>query len=700
MNNDLLAGILVGIPGELPVSRSKNSNTPSDSGSFMLLLRDRIADEATTGMTGEVASNRRSYSVAGTNDINPFLSARVDSSDNRARNDALLPVNRESRWNVKAIKTVSADKDAAGSVDGSASKKRDAENVAKDKITESQQSANARASVAKSREDAATEDNAATAASDSLETAASERNEAVASKIDEANVLETVAALAAAIEEASLSSDEAAIVNADALSEAAAEKSENAQVKADAENELAVTNSQQTLTTQIARIEELLGAFSPEVKAAMIETLQQLSPEDLEIAAESSAEFCQKLSELVSEMPDSAEKDKLLGMLESPEFLQMMQALSAQNSNSASSDPTGLTADKAAENTVATSSASNKSTAAQSAAAITDAQQSAESNATASSEAGEDDLSAKEQDQAERRETAKNTSDKNVDTQKNTVTLEQEGGKESLREEFKRLNQLSDSSSNENQQPASTEEPALASKPGHPTTVAPAVTPEQAKTAIEEAAKKFFTLFSEKSSGSDRAASAETYSPEAIKRHSGMSNNSAGNGGNGFSSHTGTPASSMSAARPATPVPAANQIFSQMLEKAEYLKTQNGSKVLNMEFDPGELGKLEMELTSRDGTVSARISAESALAKAQLEELAPQIKEQLLNQGVNLTEITVDISSRNPDESNRDQMSGGKGKSSRIQAAEKEAAEAIIRKNILPNLRRAALNIKAVDLTV
>jgi flagellar hook-length control protein FliK len=674
MNNDLLAGILVGLPGELPVSRSKNSNNPSESGSFTLLLRDRIAEEATAGMTGEVANNRRSYSVAGTNDINPFLSARVYSSDNRARNDALLPVNRENRWNVKAIKTVSADKDAAGSVDGSASKRRDAENAAKDKITESQQSASARASFAKAREDAATEDNAATAASDRRETAASERNEAVVSEIDEANVLETVAALAAAIEEASLSSDEAAIVNADALSEAAAEKSENAQVNADAENKLAVTNSQQTLTTQIARIEELLGAFSPEVKAAMIETLQQLSPEDLEIAAESSAEFCQKLSELVSEMPDSAEKDKLLGMLESAEFLQMMQALSAQNSNSASSDPTGLTADKAAENMVATS---DKATAAQSATATIDAQQSADSNAAMKSETGDDEISTKEQDQAERRETAKNTSDKNVDTQKKTVTLEQEGGKESLREEFK-----------------------LASKTGHPTTAAPAVTPEQAKTAIEEAAKKFFTLFNEKAAGGERAATAETYSPEAIKRHSGMSNNSAGNGGNGFSSHTGTPASSMSAARPATPVPAANQIFSQMLEKAEYLKTQNGSKVLNMEFDPGELGKLEMELTSRDGTVSARISAESALAKAQLEELAPQIKEQLLNQGVNLTEITVDISSRNPDESNRDQMSGGKGKSSRIQAAEKEAAEAIIRKNILPNLRRAALNIKAVDLTV
>jgi|GEM_PF-1407038 len=697
MNNDLLAGILVGLPGELPVSRSKNSNNPSESGSFTLLLRDRIAEEATAGMTGEVANNRRSYSVAGTNDINPFLSARVYSSDNRARNDALLPVNRENRWNVKAIKTVSADKDAAGSVDGSASKRRDAENAAKDKITESQQSASARASFAKAREDAATEDNAATAASDRRETAASERNEAVVSEIDEANVLETVAALAAAIEEASLSSDEAAIVNADALSEAAAEKSENAQVNADAENKLAVTNSQQTLTTQIARIEELLGAFSPEVKAAMIETLQQLSPEDLEIAAESSAEFCQKLSELVSEMPDSAEKDKLLGMLESAEFLQMMQALSAQNSNSASSDPTGLTADKAAENMVATS---DKATAAQSATATIDAQQSADSNAAMKSETGDDEISTKEQDQAERRETAKNTSDKNVDTQKKTVTLEQEGGKESLREEFKRLNQLSDSSSTENQQPATTEEPALASKTGHPTTAAPAVTPEQAKTAIEEAAKKFFTLFNEKAAGGERAATAETYSPEAIKRHSGMSNNSAGNGGNGFSSHTGTPASSMSAARPATPVPAANQIFSQMLEKAEYLKTQNGSKVLNMEFDPGELGKLEMELTSRDGTVSARISAESALAKAQLEELAPQIKEQLLNQGVNLTEITVDISSRNPDESNRDQMSGGKGKSSRIQAAEKEAAEAIIRKNILPNLRRAALNIKAVDLTV
>ena len=240
----------------------------------------------------------------------------------------------------------------------------------------------------------------------------------------------------------------------------------------------------------------------------------------------------------------------------------------------------------------------------------------------------------------------------------------------------------------------------LANKANMQTTTAQPVTPEQAKAAVEEAAKKFFSLFAEKTAGGDKATTAATYSPEAVKRHSAMNNNSAGHGSNGFSSHNGTPASSMSAARPATPVPAATHIFSQMLEKAEYLKTENGSKILNMELDPGELGKLEMELTSRDGTVSARISAESALAKARLEELAPQIKEQLLNQGVNLTEITVDISSRNPDESNRNQMYGRKNRSGRIQAGGNDTAEAIIRKNVLPNLRRAALNIKAVDLTV
>ncbi|MDN5278479.1 MAG: Flagellar hook-length control protein FliK, partial [Clostridiales bacterium] len=174
----------------------------------------------------------------------------------------------------------------------------------------------------------------------------------------------------------------------------------------------------------------------------------------------------------------------------------------------------------------------------------------------------------------------------------------------------------------------------------------------------------------------------------------------AGNGfSNGFSSNHGTMNSSIAGSRQAA-TPSNSVFLSQLLEKAEMIKTTEGKKVLSLELDPKELGKMEMELTSKDGTVTAKISAENELAKLKLEELSQQIKEQLNSQGINLTEITVDISSRQPDERNKNQMSDGKNKSNRTESLNATDNEQIISKNILPNLRKVALNIQSVDLTV
>ncbi len=142
--------------------------------------------------------------------------------------------------------------------------------------------------------------------------------------------------------------------------------------------------------------------------------------------------------------------------------------------------------------------------------------------------------------------------------------------------------------------------------------------------------------------------------------------------------------------------------FSELLTKAEMVKTKDGAKVMNIELEQEGIGKLELELSSKDGEVTARLSAESELAKAKLEELTPQIKENLIEKGVNLTQINVDVSSKDADESGDKYINSGRkrSKSNRLNGIEGNSVKEIIEKRILPNLRREALNIQSVDITV
>ena len=131
------------------------------------------------------------------------------------------------------------------------------------------------------------------------------------------------------------------------------------------------------------------------------------------------------------------------------------------------------------------------------------------------------------------------------------------------------------------------------------------------------------------------------------------------------------------------------------------VKTKDGAKVMNVELEQEGMGKLELELTSKNGEVTARLSAENDLAKAKLEELAPQIKENLQEKGVNLTQINVDVSSQDADGNSEKYLRfGKKGKSNRLNGVESTSVKDVIEEKILPNLRREALNIQSVDLTV
>lgn len=140
--------------------------------------------------------------------------------------------------------------------------------------------------------------------------------------------------------------------------------------------------------------------------------------------------------------------------------------------------------------------------------------------------------------------------------------------------------------------------------------------------------------------------------------------------GNGFGQPQ-TPAGTGTASTAAnTPSPAEQvkgSLFSQLVEKASLLKGPQQEKVLTMQLKPEFLGKVDMFLTSRDGAVTARILTDNPVVRDQLEAIAPQIRDHLAEQGIQLQQLTVDISSRQPDDHNRQgRFSQNSGRRSRL----------------------------------
>jgi hypothetical protein len=140
--------------------------------------------------------------------------------------------------------------------------------------------------------------------------------------------------------------------------------------------------------------------------------------------------------------------------------------------------------------------------------------------------------------------------------------------------------------------------------------------------------------------------------------------------------------------------------FAQMLERAELVKTKDGMKVLNLEIDQGEMGKLEMELKSKDGVVTARLSAENVMVKAELEKLTPQILERLMAQGINLESINVDVSSNNSQGKRSGETADVSASRSKLSFGAGASFDDLIEGSsvdVLTELRRAALNIQYID---
>lgn len=464
---------------------------------------------------------------------------------------------------------------------------------------------------------------------------------------------------------------------------------------------------------------EVIDNLSPEQKAFLVDALSSMSSEEVNaIAAEPEALISEMIG-LVKEMPESEETRALLELLSSDDFSQMLSQLAKTivvNAEDTGEKSAGVDEMTNSEELLVEGAAVKKSSQLEQTRVKNEVEPSVASDAKSESES-EAEAEAKVVDESDVQESLEKTgTDKNEkeakasepDQEKSAqdkptaVSEKTSNPEESLRSAFRRENQNTTSEPlpqnlNEMGEIETQAEPAPETtfKFNHQ-----AVT-DKAMVTDEVARKLVSSLLntSGETGATGHKKAAFTFNPASISsQNSPHSQNNAGNGfANGFSQDQ-----TYSAQASVKQAPVANNslFLSQLLEKAEMFKTSDGKKVLSLEMDPKELGKMEMELTSRDGTVTAKISAESELAKARLEELAPQIKEQLNTQGINLTEITVDISSRHPDERNNQHMSGEKNKSNRTGKIGAGNGEEIIRKNILPNLRKVALNIQSVDLTV
>lgn len=453
-------------------------------------------------------------------------------------------------------------------------------------------------------------------------------------------------------------------------------------------------------------MQKLLSGLSPEEVSAIITAIENLDTETIQAIEENPQILVDNLLSELQKLPESDGNLKLQELVKSEDFTGLVSniagnSLELRNAQAAIASEATLESDSENENSVQLSQLRNSQKA-----DMAELSAKAQSNEAENIDAEnilEDEATVLSDEKTSSKNKEKNLETKQANNPQSEKNLGQVEG-ESLRENFNRVNKLESNELAGTETEAAVVEEKPQTNQNNQSAFKFQNVGVEAKTVIPpDVSQRLISSLLQKSSSNQGKATSFTYGPtiQNSTKTSNFQNNAGGNNGfsNGFSSNHGGANSSIAGDKQ---VPNGNNsvFLSQLLEKAEMIKTADGKKVLNLEMDPKELGKMEMELTSKDGTLTAKISAESELAKAKLEELAPQIKEHLNSQGINLSEITVDISSRHPDERNRDEMSDGKNKSRRAEGIDAAGNEQIIRKNILPNLRKVALNIQSVDLTV
>jgi len=89
--------------------------------------------------------------------------------------------------------------------------------------------------------------------------------------------------------------------------------------------------------------------------------------------------------------------------------------------------------------------------------------------------------------------------------------------------------------------------------------------------------------------------------------------------------------------------PADQQRLIQRVARAIEAASQRGGP-LRLRLRPPELGRLRLEVSLRDGQLSARIEAETEATKSLLLHQLPQLRERLAERGFQVTQFDVDVS--------------------------------------------------------
>ena len=85
-------------------------------------------------------------------------------------------------------------------------------------------------------------------------------------------------------------------------------------------------------------------------------------------------------------------------------------------------------------------------------------------------------------------------------------------------------------------------------------------------------------------------------------------------------------------------------IVRQVVEQIS-MQTKQGMTTMELQLYPAHLGRVTVQLVSKDGNITAQITAETEAAKNALETQLTLLKENLNNQGVKIENIEVTIAS-------------------------------------------------------
>ena len=99
--------------------------------------------------------------------------------------------------------------------------------------------------------------------------------------------------------------------------------------------------------------------------------------------------------------------------------------------------------------------------------------------------------------------------------------------------------------------------------------------------------------------------------------------------------------------RPSPSVPVTvRQVVDQIVQKVELeMKGEYGE--IRLQLKPEHLGELEIKIATNNGVVSAAFLAESKTVKGLIEAGLPHLKQQLMQQGLNIQDVSVEVGGGN-----------------------------------------------------